>query len=235
MLRSVILPLVLYRTEHICPTYEQCLELQALFDNFLLSFSGISLAVCQNTLYSRPRFGLGVPYLPILIPTRSLDMLQKAAANLHLHTTAHIPIAHLNTYKLAKLIILMHAPTHLSFAPHNPSSWSSVEDMQVQKGRVNHPHQYSAAFSDGSLITSSGVAGAAALLPDGSTLQARCPGRQSIYKSELIGLCLAAKFAPPSTQIYCDSKGAVRAALGTRKPVREHFWVTLVRDLIQRK
>ena len=77
-------------------------------------------------------------------------------------------------------------------------SWQSFADLDMKWGHHEMRLPANTAYTDGSLLP--GRAGAAALLSNGDTIIARCPGRQSIYKSELIGITMAATHSPPGTK-----------------------------------
>ena len=229
MLRTIVLPLLLYRLEHCCPTSSQCQMLQKLFNDFVLPVTGVSTKVCQKTLHSPTGHGLGVPYLPILIPTRILDMVQKSANTLRFHTTPpQHPMSPYSQLAAAKKLLPIATRT-LHDCSYPNENWHTAADLRISWSTHDCPIPSQAAFTDGSLLTSNYAAGAAAILPHGIAISARCPGRQTIYKSELLGICLAAMHSPPGTTIWCDSKGAVTAIKNSRQPVKEKLLVQQAR------
>lgn len=232
MLRSLVLPTLLYRLEHLCPHRDQINELQDLLNNFILSVAGLTTKICSKTMYSPPRIGLGVPYLPVLIPTRVLDLVQKSARLFPFCISATSLMTPIRQLRAARKML---APNHFTFQQWEPAGneWQSLSDLTISQSSHRLTLPPSSAYSDGSLLLSSGTAGGASVLPNGLAICARCPGRQSIYKSELLGICLAAAHSPPGTTIWSDSKGAVKAVQGDFTPVKEKTWVLRARSLVK--
>ena len=181
-----------------------------------------------KTLHSPTGQGLGVPYLPILMPTRILDMVQKSANTLRFHTIPQHPMSPYSQLAAAKKLLPIATRTLHDFC-HPNDNWHTAADLRISWSTHDCPIPSQAAFTDGSLLTSNYAAGAAAILPHGIAISARCPGRQTIYKSELLGICLAAMHSPPGTTIWCDSKGAVKAIKNSRQPVKEKLLVQQAR------
>ena len=73
------------------------------------------------------------------------------------------------------------------------------------------------------------------MCPDGYAYVARTPGRQGIYKAEVIAVLLDALFSTPNTPLFTDNQG-VKKVMGHDKPVlKEAYWVELARAELKRK
>ena len=73
------------------------------------------------------------------------------------------------------------------------------------------------------------LAGAAALLKDGSIVVCRVPGVPNSYKAELVGILLGSRLSEAHERLRLDCKGAIASAQGNKRPVKHAHWVPEVR------
>ena len=69
------------------------------------------------------------------------------------------------------------------------------QELGIRLHRVAHTAKVKKgeAFTDGSYYPESKLCGAAVILPDRQAVLARIPGYASIFKAELVAICIAAK------------------------------------------
>ena len=98
---------------------------------------------------------------------------------------------------------------------------------------VPSSHRPSDTFTDGSKIGPPPASGAAALLPTGDIAVCRVPGIPNSYKAELIGALMGSQLSDDGQKIRLDCRGAIAAATGTKRPVRQAAWVQKVRSSVK--
>ena len=78
--RTVIRPTLLYRLECCLPPQPALGKLTQRLVDYVLQVNGLPPFVSTKTLFSHQSCGLGIPFLPVLQPTRVLGAAQKAQA-----------------------------------------------------------------------------------------------------------------------------------------------------------
>ena len=111
------------------------------------------------------------------------------------------------------------------------------QDLGIRLHRVTHTAKVKEheAFTDGSYYPESKLCGAAVVLPNGQAILTRVPGYASIFKADLVAICIAAKYLPPKSVIYTDSLGSKTCLAGTRERVTCARWVRMARTLTKAK
>ena len=64
---------------------------------------------------------------------------------------------------------------------------------------------------------------------------ARTPGRQGIYKAEVIGVLLDAHYSPPRTPLFTDNQGVSKVVNHTKQVLKEAHWIGLARAELKAK
>ena len=176
--------------------------------------------------------------MPVLQPTRVLDVVHKAKAYcVWLWGPTEPP------YRPSALFFRarsgLYGPTsqpHLPFSvfPASLDPCPPAFGLDVYRSRYPTPRLVD-GHSDGSFHPKADLSASAAVCPDGYAYVARTPGRQGIYKAEVIGVLLDAHFPPPKTPLFTDNQG-VKKVMSHDKPVlKEAYWVGLARAELKRK
>ena len=95
------------------------------------------------------------------------------------------------------------------------------QDLGIRLHRVTHTAKVKEreAYTDGSYYPESKLCGAAVVLPNGQAILTRVQGYASIFKAELVAICIAAKYQPPKSVIYTDSLGSKTCLADSRERV----------------
>ena len=89
--------------------------------------------------------------------------------------------------------------------------------------------------SDGSYHPKANESASAAVCPDGHAYMARTPGRQGIYKAEVIDVLRDAHFSPPRTPLFTDNQGVSKVVTHSKQVLKEAYWVGLARGELKAK
>ena len=242
LINTMVLPRLLYRTECLPLTTDQLYAFTSLLEKFVFSVLGLPSLVAKKTLYPHRSHGFGMGYFPVLHPTRVLDTVQR---NPHLRTMSTRPQHPLSPYNvfLSALWLLgqdtetRQPPIHTAWRAttllHTATSLTHVAGLLVYL--LPSDYRPDATYTDGSKLGRPPWAGAAALLRDGRIAVCRVPGVPNSYKAELIGVLLGSHLSAAHERLRLDCQGAIASAQGTRRPIRQAFWVAKVRSSLSSK
>ena len=204
----------------------------------MLQVHGIPPYVSTKTLFSHQSRGFGIPFLPVLQPTRLLNTVHKASAYCvwnWLPTTCDFRPSALFQSARASLYG-PHTQRPLPFLPipHGMEPCPSVFGLEVYRSKYPSPSLVD-GHSDGSFHPKANESASAAACPDGYAYMARTPGRQGIYKAEVIGVLLDAHYSPPRTPLFTDNQGVSKVVNHTKQVLNEAYWIGLARAELKAK
>ena len=251
LINIVLIPKIVYMLE-CTPPVRGLLQIIAdgLID-FLKSVCGLSSSLVDKTLYSKRPIGLGIRYIPVCVPVRVLDAVDKYVRVVHPGNPPKYndaPFAHICFEAAAQCLgastrdVRIPVQTVLSqFA-----TTMEVDDLGNEvclpnrwgfKVFTGHLPQWEAKeiYTDGSFYEEAKQCGSAVIFSDGTYLQFRPPGQQGIYKAEMAALLMAVEYAPPRSVIRIDNKGVISAVKGCRERVILRRWVERIRQVVTSK
>ena len=243
VINSVLIPKIVYRLECIPIVWDLLLKIQRGSKDFLLAIVGLPTFLCNKTLYSSHKFGIGLLHIPVVVATRMLDNVSKVFCKYGAHHLMHSEMGYLHI--LHSAVDALHAETSASVLPLGGTSdvqevlnYSSFWDVEIQnwvwqcKHYIDTEHS---AYSDGSFFESCNKCAGAAVLEDGRTLCVRPPGYQSAYKAEVYGMFLACKYSSSCATIFTDCYAVLKAVKYRKERVMEARLIRLIREHVDRK
>ena len=82
MTKSVLIPKRIYGLECITIVWDLLLKIQRCLNILLLAIVGLPTFLCNKTLYSSHKFGIGMPHIPVVVATGMLTMSPRFCANM---------------------------------------------------------------------------------------------------------------------------------------------------------
>ena len=220
VINSVLIPKIVYRLECIPILWDLLLKIQRWLKNFWLAIVGLPTFLCNTTLYSSHKFGIGPLHIPVVVATRMLENVSKVLCKYGAHHLMHTEMGYLHI--LHSAVDALHAETSASVLPLGGTSdvqevlnYSRFWDVEIQNWVWQCKHYIDTehlAYSDGSFFESCNKCAGAAVLEDGRTLCVRPPGYQSAYKADVYGMFLACKYSSSCATIYTDCYAVLKAS-----------------------
>ena len=242
LINTMVLPRLLYRTKCLPLTTDQLYAFTSSLETFVLSVLGLPSLVAKKTLYTHRSHGLGMGYFHVLHQTRVLDTPQR---NPHLRTMSTRPQHPLSPYNVFLSALSLRYPDTGTQKPPIHTAWRDRTPLHTATSLTHVagllvyllPSDYrpDATYTDGRKLGRPPSAGAAALLRDGRIAVCRVPGVPNSYKAELIGVLLGSHLSAAYERLRLDCQGAIASAQGTRRPIRQAFWVAKVRSSLSCK
>ena len=87
----------------------------------------------------------------------------------------------------------------------------------------------------GSFHPKADLSASARVCPHGYAYVARTPGRQAIYKAEVIGVLLDAHFSPPRSPLFTENQRVKKGMNHDKPALKDAYWVELARAELKRK
>ena len=243
VINSVLIPKIVYRLQCIQIVWDLLLKIQRWLKDFLLAIVGLPTFLCNKTLYSSHKFGLGLLHIPVVVATRMLDNVSNVLCKYGAHHLMHSEMGYLHI--LQSVVDALHAETSASVLPLGGTSdvqevlnYSSFSDVEIQNWVWQYKHYIDtehSAYSDGSFFESCNKCAGAAALEDGRTLCVRPPGYQSAYKAEVYGMFLACEYSFSCATIFTDCSAVLKAVKYRKERVVEARLIRLIGEHVDRK
>ena len=243
VINSVLIPKIVYRLQCIPIVWDLLLKIQRWLKDFLLAIVGLPTFLCNKTLYSSHKFGLGLLHIPVVVATRMLDNVSNVLCKYGAHHLMHSQMGYFHI--LQSVVIALHAETSASVLPLGGTSdvqevlnYGSFWHVEIQnwvwqcKHYIDTEHS---AYSDGSFFESCNKCAGAAVLEDGRTLCVRPPGYQSAYKAEVYGMFLACEYSSSCAIIFTDCNAVLKAVKYRKERVVEARLIRLIGEHVDRK
>ena len=186
ILSTMVIPRSLYRAECLPLTIEQLQRLNALMKSFVLAVKGLPPHVVDKTIYSHRKIGLGVPYLPVVQPTRALDVIHKHPYMTSLRVGASLPLAPRMVGQTAvahlkpecappqRPLDVYFPAKRLLPQSRGPKHVLGLEVYEINNTKSSPPE--GKVYIDGSKIGQPTSARASAVTPNGTVYVCRAPG-----------------------------------------------------------
>ena len=236
--RTVLAPSLLHRLECVAPMPKDLFPILQRLVDYFLQVQGVPIYVTTKTLFSHQSCGFGLPFLPILQPTRVLNSVQKASNYCnwkwqpngpHFRPSALFAQARDILYGNYKQRVLP-----FSAPPPGLLLDRDLFGLSVFRHSYDLPH-LGDGHSDGSYHLHPERSGSAAVCPNGYVYLARTPGNQGIYKAEVIGVLLDSVYSPPEAVLYTDNQGVSKVLSHDRPVLKESYWISKTRESIRSK
>ena len=185
VINIVLIPKITYRIECVPIVWDGLMEITKMLEDMLLSIVGLPTFLSRELVYSKPKFGIGLLYVPVVVTTGLLDNVPKVLEEYKINDLVSTQLRFLHL--LPSAAEALHVETQDSKFPvcdFNDISkvmgttrfwYREIQNWGLQSKQCHDFCQ--SAYNDGLYFDTRGKCATAVLLKDQRVLCTRSHGR----------------------------------------------------------